>query len=72
VLGVTAARRGALPPLAGWLLALSGVLVGLEPAIHSNAFFIAGAAVLLAAGIASGAALWRMTDAEFAAGSTAP
>jgi hypothetical protein len=66
VLGVTAARRGALPPAAGWLLALAGLMTGLEPAIHSNAFFIAGAVVLLIAGASTGAALWRMSDEDYA------
>lgn len=68
VLGLTAARTGALPAAAGYLLALAGLLVGLETTIHSNAFFIAGAAVLLVAGALTAAAVWRMTDAEFAAG----
>jgi hypothetical protein len=66
VLAVTAARTGALPVWTGAALALASVLVGLEGAIHSNAFFIAGAVVFLVAGLGVAAAVGRMSDAEFA------
>lgn len=71
VLGLAATRHGALPAPAGALLAVAGVLVGLETAIHSNAYFIAGAAVLLVAGVAVAVALWRMSDEELASGGQA-
>ena len=66
VLGVAGARSGALPVPAGALLVTAGVMVGLETTIHSNAFFVAGAAVLLLAGIAIAARLWRMSDEAYA------
>lgn len=66
VLGITAARSRAVPPAAGWLLALGAVLVGTEGAIVSNAYYVIGSAVLLAGGIAVAAAIARMSDEEFA------
>ena len=66
VLGIAGWRTGALTPLAGGLVAVAGVLVGLDGVIHSNAFFIAGAVVLLAAGLAVAADLARMGDDGYA------
>ncbi len=68
MLAVGAARQGAVPAWAGGLLALAVLMVGTETAIVSNAYFIAGAAVLLAGGIAVAAAIARMTDEQFAQG----
>ncbi len=68
-LAITAARSGALPAVAGWLLALGSVLVGTEGLIVSNAYYVAGSAVMLVAGTTVAWALRRMTDGEFA-GST--
>lgn len=68
LLAVGAVRQGAIPAWAGGLLALAALMTGTETAIVSNAYFIAGAVVLLAGGAATAWALWRMTDAEFAAG----
>ena len=68
-LAITAARSGALPPAAGWLLALGSVLVGTEGLIVSNAYYVVGSAVMLVAGVTVAWALRRMSDEEFA-GST--
>jgi hypothetical protein len=68
MLAIGAARQGAVPVWAGALLAIAVVMVGTETAIVSNAYFIAGAVVFLAAGIAMALPLLRMTDEEFAAG----
>jgi hypothetical protein len=69
MLAVGAARQGAVPVWAGGLLVLAVLMVGTETAIVSNAYFIAGAAVLLAAGVAVALPLLRMTDEQFAQGS---
>lgn len=66
VLGFAGASSGVLSGVTGLLLALTGVLVGLETEIHSNAFFIAGAAVMLVAGLAVAAHLWGMSDEDYA------
>jgi hypothetical protein len=68
MLAVGAARQGAVPAWAGALLALAVLMVGTETAIVSNAYFIAGAAVLLAGGIAVAVPLLQMSDGDFAAG----
>ena len=67
-LALGAMRQGAIPGPAAWLLALGGLVVGVEAAVENNAYFIASAAVLLAGGAAVGTALWRLSDEEFAAG----
>ena len=67
-LTIGAARQGALPAWVAGVLALATLMVGTETAIPSNAYFIAGAAVLLVGGAAAAAVLWRMSDAEFARG----
>jgi hypothetical protein len=72
VLAVLAARNGAVPGWAGALLALGALMVGTETLITSNAYFIAGAAVLLAGGIAVALPLSRMSDGEFARGGPDP
>jgi hypothetical protein len=66
MLAVTAARSGAVPAPAGWLLALGVVLVGTEGLIVSNAYYVIGSAVVLLGGAAVAVALWRMSDEEFA------
>jgi hypothetical protein len=68
VLAIAAARQGAVPAWAGALLGLGGLMVGIETAVISNAYFIAAAAVLLAGGTAVAAAIARMSDEEFARG----
>jgi hypothetical protein len=68
VLAVGAARQGAVPAWAAGLLALAVLMVGTETAIISNAYFIAGAAVFLVAGVAMALPILRMSDAEFAGG----
>jgi hypothetical protein len=65
-LAIAAVRTRLLPLGTGAVLALGTLLVGLEGAIHSNAFFITGAVVFLVAGLGMAAALGRMSDAEFA------
>jgi hypothetical protein len=69
MLAVGIARQGAVPVWAGALLALAVLMVGSETAIVSNAYFVAGAVVFLAAGIGVALALLRMSDAQFAQGS---
>lgn len=50
VLTVTAVRSGLAPMWAGAIFTLGVLMVGTETAIISNAYFVAGAAVLLAGG----------------------
>jgi len=68
MLAIGAARDGAVPMWAGALLALAVLMVGTETAIASNAYFIAGAAVFLAGGVAVALPLLRMSDEQFAQG----
>jgi hypothetical protein len=68
LLAVTAARSGAVPAWAGWLLALGAVLTGTEGLVVSNAYYVLGAAVMLVAGAGIALALWRTGDEEFAGG----
>jgi hypothetical protein len=70
MLAIGVARQGAVPAWAGGLLALAVLMVGTETAIVSNAYFIAGAAVFLVAGIAVALPLLRMSDEQFAQGSS--
>ena len=53
MLAIAAARQGAVPMWAAAVFALAVVMVGTETAIVSNAYFIAGALVFLAGGIAA-------------------
>jgi hypothetical protein len=69
MLAVGAGRQGAVPMWAGALLALAVLMVGTETAIVSNAYFIAGAVVFLAGGVAVALPLLRMSDEQFAQGS---
>jgi hypothetical protein len=68
LLAVGAARQGAVPMWAGALLAVGAVMVGIETAVISNAYFIVAAAVLAAGSIAVGVAVARMSDESFARG----
>ena len=68
MLAVGGVRQGAVPLWAGALLALGVVMAGTETVIVSNAYFIAGAAVLLAGGVAVALAILRMSDEQFAQG----
>ena len=68
MLAVGAARQGAVPVWAGAALALATIMVGTETAIVSNAYFIAGAVVLMVAGLGVAQALLRMSDQQFAQG----
>ena len=70
MLAVGAARQGAVPGWAATLLALAVLMVGTEMAIVSNAYFIAGSTVLLAGGVAVAVSILRMSDDQFAQGST--
>jgi hypothetical protein len=65
-LAIGAARSGGIPPAAGGLLAVGALMVGVESAVASNAYFIASSAIWLAGGIAVAVAIARMTDAQFA------
>jgi hypothetical protein len=68
MLALGAARQGAVPGWAGVLLAVGGLMVGIETAVVSNAYFITSAAVLAAGAVAVGVAIARMSDAAFARG----
>ncbi|MGH2979128.1 MAG: DUF4386 family protein [Solirubrobacterales bacterium] len=68
MLALGAARQGAVPAWAGALLALGGLMVGIETAVISNAYFIAAAAVLAAGAVAVGLVIARMSDEAFARG----
>ena len=65
LLGVSAARTRAVPAWAGWLLAVGGLLAGTEGIVVSNAYFVVGAAVLLAGSGAVGLSIARMSDEAF-------
>jgi hypothetical protein len=65
-LAIGAARYTRVPRGAGALLALGALMVGVESAVTSNAYFIASSIVWLLGGIAVGTAVARMTDAQFA------
>jgi hypothetical protein len=64
LLAIGALRQGAVPAWAGWLLALAALMVGTETTIVSNAYFIAGAALMLVAGIAVARSLLRVEESE--------
>jgi hypothetical protein len=66
VLAVGVARYAGVPPLAGGLLAIGALMVGIESGVTSNAYFIVSSAVWLAGGIAVAVAIARMSDARFA------
>jgi cobalamin synthase len=66
LLAVSASRYAGVPPLAGGLFATGALLVGIEGAVASNAYFIASSAVWLAGGVAVAVALARMSNAQFA------
>jgi len=70
MLAVGAARQGAVPAPAAAVLALAVLMVGTETAIVSNAYFIAGAVVFLVGGVAVARAILRMSDEQFAQGTT--
>jgi hypothetical protein len=65
-LAIGGARWAGIPSAAGALLAIGALLVGIESAVTSNAYFIASAAVWLAGGITVASAIARMSDAQFA------
>ncbi len=71
LLAVGLVRTGAVAPWVGVLFGAGVVLVGLEGAIHSNAFFITGAVVLALGSLAVAAAIAGMSDDEFATGGPA-
>jgi hypothetical protein len=68
LLGISAARQGAVPAWAGGVFAIGAVMVGIETAVTSNAYFIAAAAVLSVGSVAIGVAVARMSDEQFARG----
>jgi hypothetical protein len=72
MLAVGAARQRAVPVWAAGLLVLAAVVAGTETAVIDNAYFIAGAATLLAGGAAVALPIARMSDEDFAAGGPAP
>jgi hypothetical protein len=64
-------RQRAVPGWASGLLALGTLMVGTETFIAENAYFIGGAAVMLAGCLAVALPLARMSDGEFARGGPA-
>ena len=67
-LALHAAGQGAVPLGASFLLTVGVLLGGAEGVVEDNAFFIVASSVLLLGAAAVAAALWRMSDAEFDAG----
>jgi hypothetical protein len=65
-LAIGAARYAGVPRLAGGVLALGAVMVGIESGVISNAYFIVASAVWLVGGVLMASAIARMSDAEFA------
>lgn len=65
-LAIGAARYAGVPRLAGGVLALGAVMVGIESGVISNAYFIVASAVWLLGGVLVAIAIARMSDAEFA------
>jgi hypothetical protein len=68
LLGIGLARSRAIPVWAAVLFVVAALMTGTETMIVSNAYFIAGAAALLVAGIAVAVPLARMSDEAFARG----
>jgi len=64
-------RQRAVPGWASGLFALGTLMVGTETFIAENAYFIGGAAVMLAGCLAVALPLARMSDGEFARGGPA-
>ena len=71
-LAISAARQGAVSMGAGLLLAVGVVLAGMEGVVQDNVYFIVASSVLFIGGVAVAAALWRMSDDEYEAGTRAP
>jgi len=67
-LALHAAGQGAVPLGASFLLTVGVLLGGAEGVVEDNAFFILASSVLLLGAIAVAAAIWRMSDEEFDAG----
>jgi hypothetical protein len=57
ILTIGLIRQAVIPTLAGWVLALGIVLVGIEAAIENNVYFIIASAVLALGGIGVGLSL---------------
>lgn len=64
ILAVGAARSGLIAPLAAGLLILAVLMTGTETMIVSNAYFIAGATLMLVAGIAVALSLLRVEESR--------
>ena len=71
-LATGAARERAVPVWAALLFSLGGVMVGIEGVVADNTYFIVSAAVLMLGSWALALPIWRMSDAEFAAGGPGP
>ena len=67
-LALGAVRQGAVPIWAGLLFVVGAVMVGIEPSVPSNTYFIVSAAVLAAGCLAIAVPIARMSDAEYARG----
>jgi hypothetical protein len=62
ILAVGAARSGLIAPLAAGLLVVAVLMTGTETMLVSNAYFIAGAALMLVAGVAVALSLIRLGE----------
>ena len=62
ILAVGAARSGLIAPLAAGLLVVAVLMTGTETMLVSNAYFIAGAALMLVAGVAVALSLRRLGE----------
>jgi hypothetical protein len=66
ILAIAASRYAGVPPVAAIVAAVGALMVGLEGAISSNAYFIASSIVWLAGSALLAVAIARMSDAQFA------
>jgi hypothetical protein len=64
ILSIGLIRQGVIPAPVGWIFALGVVLVGIESAVASNAYFIAASAVLAIGGVGVGLALRNDDDSD--------
>jgi hypothetical protein len=64
ILSIGLLRQRMIPAWAGWIFALGVVLVGIEAAVESNAYFIAASAVLAVGGVGVGLSLINDTDTD--------
>lgn len=67
-LALNAVRQEAIPLGAGLLFTAGVLLVGVEGVVQDNAYFVVASSVLFLGAVAVAAALWRLSDEEYDAG----